>query len=171
MELVFAESACLKMVVKSDVISFPPVSKGLPAITDVIRKFDQTYENVYTFCLQRPPSDARLDEFSCEWLVVMSEKETGGARVGCGSYNWCFQQKAPFLVDRLEIVIEAMQILPPERLRPVLDWSASLSYPWCSGEVVASTTPHIKEIQPIIDLIKSKQSESFAGIELADSLR
>jgi hypothetical protein len=161
---VFVESACLEMVVKTDAISFPPVSEGLAAITDVIRKFGQTYENVYTFCLQSPASDAFLAEFSCEWLVVMSEKETGGARVGRGGYNWRFQSKTPFLVDRLEIIIEAMQILPPERSEPVLDWSASLSYPWCSGEVIASTMPRITELQPILELIKRKELESTAGI-------
>jgi hypothetical protein len=156
---VFAETACLEMVVKTDAISFPPVSKGLAAIADVIRKFDQTYENVYTFCLQRPASDVCLAEFTCQWLVIMSEKEAGGAHVGYGGYHWRFQPKAPFLVERLEIVIEAMLMLPPERLQPVLDWSASLSYPWCSGEVVASAMLRIKELQPIIELIKRKQPE------------
>jgi hypothetical protein len=81
MTLAFTEAAVLEMVVKIESIAFPPISKGLAAISDVlVRRFAQTYENVHTFCLVVPPlgDDA---SFSCSWLVGMSEKESRMVRV------------------------------------------------------------------------------------------
>jgi hypothetical protein len=73
----FAEAATLNIIVKTGAISFPPLSKGIEAITEVlVRRFAQSYENVFTFCLEDPPrDDAR--SFSCNWMVGMSERETG----------------------------------------------------------------------------------------------
>jgi hypothetical protein len=118
---VFSETATLETIVKTDAISFPPISRGLAPITDVlVRKFAQLYENVYSFYLDRPPSHIPLSSFSCDWLVGMSEKETGKTRVGCGRYDWQFQATGPRLADRLVITIEAMQVLSADHLEPVL---------------------------------------------------
>lgn len=64
---VFAENARLEMQVNSDAIFFPAVTQGRDAIGDVlVRKFGQTYENVYSFCLQRPTPGIVADQFSCD---------------------------------------------------------------------------------------------------------
>ena len=122
MKYAFAEEARLEMVVKTGTISFPPLATGLESITDVlVRRFAQSFENVYTFCLA-PPPQAHDAIFSCKWLVGMSEKETRRVRVGCGRYDWLFQSKGPRLAQRLTITIELMQVLPPERLPSVIAW-------------------------------------------------
>lgn len=147
----FAETATLETVVRTGAISFPPVSRGLPAITDVlVRKFAQAYENVYSFYLERPPSNARVDRFSCDWLVGMSEKESGKARIGCGRYDWHFQSEPPYLADRLVITIETMQVLSPALLEPVLRWLTGLPYPWCPARTLLAGAPEIVELGPIL---------------------
>jgi hypothetical protein len=104
MAKVFSETATLETIVKTEAISFPPVSRGLAPITDVlVRKFAQIYENVYSFYLGQPQSGACLEEFSCDWVVGMSAKEGGSVRVGCGRYDWRFLSEEPYLADRLVI--------------------------------------------------------------------
>ena len=151
MAMAFAETAVLETVVKTGAISFPPVSRGLAPITDVlVRKFAQTYENVYSFYLERPGPAAPLAGFSCDWLVGMSDKESGRARVGCGRYDWRFQPAAPHLADRLVITIEAMQVLSPELLDPILRWLTGLPYPWCPAGTILTTAPGIADLEPVL---------------------
>ncbi len=155
MSQVFAEDARLEMQVNSDAISFPAVTQGLAAITDVlVRKFDQVYENIYSFALQQPASDSGADHFSCDWMVVMSEKESRMVRVGCGRYDWKFQGHAPYLVEQLRITIEAMQVFPPDPGETTLAWAAELPYPWCAGQVIVKTMPCLPEIEPIVRYLK-----------------
>jgi hypothetical protein len=145
----FAEAATLEMVVKTDAISFPPVSNGLETITEVlVRRFAQTYENVRTFCLTPPP---RIDDdgFSCHWLVGMSEKEGRRVRVGCGRYDWKFRAQGPRLVERLTITIDLMQSLAPNRLSSIMDWLSGLPYPWCSAQQALVGAPSLDELEPI----------------------
>ena len=151
MAMAFAETAVLETVVKTGAISFPPVSRGLAPITDVlVRKFAQTYENVYSFYLERPGPAAPSAGFSCDWLVGMSDKESGRARVGCGRYDWHFQPEAPYLADRLVITIEAMQVLSPELLDPILRWLTGLPYPWCPAETILATAPGSADLEPVL---------------------
>jgi hypothetical protein len=146
----FSETATLETVVKTNAISFPPISRGLAPITDVlIRKFAQSYENVYSFYLERPPSDRPLTNFSCDWLVGMSEKESGRVRVGCGRYDWHFHPSDPRLADRLVITIEAMQVLSADRLEAVLLWLTGLPYPWCPAHTALEITPAISDLDPV----------------------
>ena len=146
---VFSESARLEMIVKTGTISFPPTSEGVDAIADVlVRRFAQTYENVYSFYLQRPPAVA--SSFSCDWLVGMSEKASGAARVGCGRYDWSFRQNAPVTVDRLVITIEAMPVLAPGDLAPVMGWLTALPYPWCSAASAIAAAPSIEALAPVL---------------------
>jgi len=146
---VFCETAILEMNVKTETISFPAVSRGITAIADaLVRTFGQTYENVYSFYLKRPP--VGVTGFSCDWLVGMSEKASGNTRVGCGRYDWSFQPQAPHLVDRLVITIEAMQVLPPTDLPTVLDWLLALPYPWCSADAACAGAPQIESLEPVL---------------------
>ena len=147
---VFTPEAVLEMNVKTTTISFPQMSKGLAAITDLLgREFCRTYENVYTFCLNRPGPAVVENHFSCDWIVGMSEKESGNVLVGCGRYDW-FRSGKPGLIDHLQIRIKAMQVLPRDCLKPVLDWLVAIPYPWCTANVITRTAPDIDALEPVM---------------------
>ena len=151
----FSETATLETVVKTNAISFPPICRGLAPITEVlVRRFAQSYENVYSFYLEQPPPDRPLTNFSCDWLVGMSEKESGRARVGCGRYDWHFQPSDPRLADRLIITIEAMQVLSANRLEAVLLWLTRLPYPWCPAHTALETAPAISDLDPVFRYVE-----------------
>ncbi len=149
----FLETAHLEMLVKTDKIAFPATSSGRSAITDVlVRDFGRTYENVYTFCLQRPAGPST--SFSCDWLVGMSDKANGAVRVGCGRYDWKFSCSTPHLAENLLITIDTMQILPAEHLDVVSSWLAALSYPWCPAEQVLASAPVITALEPVLNCLQ-----------------
>src|SRR4030095_1639422 len=78
---VFAEDARLQVSNKAMNIAFPAVTQGREAIADIlVRRFNQTYENIYSFYMARPP--AEVTEFSCDWLVAMREKGSRRDRGG-----------------------------------------------------------------------------------------
>ena len=150
---VFHESACLEMRVKTDSISFPSVSQGAAAIAEVLSsRFNQNYENIYTFYLDRPPADTATPPavFACDWLVGMSEKNGGNVRVGCGRYEWIFRQEMPLSVESLYIVIEEMQVLPAKHFPAVLAWLLKLEYPWSSATAVCAAAPAIEQLKPVL---------------------
>ena len=149
MERAFAENATLEIVVNSGTISFPPVSSGREAISDVlVRRFAQTYENVYTFCLASPPRNHEVD-FTCEWLVGMSEKESRNVRAGCGRYDWRFQSQGQRLVEHLTITIDLMVSLAPSCLASVTNWLSRLPYPWCTAQAALTSIPPLEGMDPI----------------------
>lgn len=148
----FTHDASLAMLVNTGTISFPPLSSGRDAITEVlVRRFGQTYENVYTLCLAPPPS-GQVTTFTCDWLVAMTEKASGAVRVGCGRYDWCFSPKS-HLVERLAITIETMESLPSRDLDAVVDWVSGLPYPWCSVEEVLNAAPALDELGKVLEYI------------------
>lgn len=154
MAAAFAADAQLRMTVKTEAIAFPAATEGLAQISDVlVRRFGQRYDNVYTFCLGTPPApDA--DAFTCAWLVGMSDKDSGGVRVGCGSYDWRFAMGEPRRVQSLEIVIEAMEILAPEAAHDVLDgWLARLPYPWCGAAQARARAPALDGLAPVLQFL------------------
>jgi hypothetical protein len=112
LERVFDRNAELVIVDHARAMSFPARTVGREAIADVlVRNFCQTYENVYSFYLARPATGT--SEFSCGWLVTMTEKQSKAVRLGCGRYDWVFSEVAPHLATQLTITIDAMQVLPP----------------------------------------------------------
>ncbi|OZI62882.1 hypothetical protein [Bordetella genomosp. 11] len=126
----FAPDARLEMVLKTAAIAFPSEVTGEPAIADtLVRAFGQTYDNVYTFYFDRPAQGAVLAEFSCDWMVAMTEKATGKVRVGHGRYDWRFQAE-PHRVRHLTITIESMETLAADTMPAVFAWITSLPYPW-----------------------------------------
>jgi len=141
----FAPAAMVEVVAKTPAISFPSEVTGLDAIADVfVRRFAQTYENVYTFCLSSPPGqDSRA--FSCDWLVAMSEKAGGALRLGAGRYDWLFAPDSR-LVEKLVITIDVMQKLSPDHLRPVMDWVTAIPYPWCPADLALARAPEIADL-------------------------
>lgn len=149
MEHAFDQDAALVMVVKSDAISFPPITSGREAITHIlVREFGRTYENVRTLCLGSPPESSETN-FSCRWLVGMSAKNDGAVRVGCGRYNWSFRPQVPRLAKRLEITIDVMQILTPPNLSSVTDWLFALPYPWCPIQTAFEAAPQLEQLKPL----------------------
>jgi len=157
MRRAFTEAASLKMIVKTGAISFPPLSSGVDSITEVlVRRFAQSFENVFTFCLGDPPKDDARS-FSCKWMVGMSERESGAVRVGCGRYDWLFQTDESCLVRELTITIEFMQTLPPRTLDPIMDWLSSLPYPWCPVTTAIASAPKVEGLEGILDYISQKK--------------
>jgi len=149
MASVFAEDCTLEIVVRLGTIAFPPITRGLEAISDtLIRRFAEVYENVYTFCLGSPPNGSST-VFSCNWLVAMSEKGSRNVRVGCGRYEWRFQSRAPGLAERLLITIDHMETLAPIDLVAVLRWVSQLAYPWCAPQAAMADMPRIESLRPI----------------------
>jgi len=138
-------------------ISFPPHVEGLESIGDVlVSRFGQTFENVYTFVWDTHRS--RISKtFQCQWLVAMSDKNSGEVRVGCGQYGWQFNPESG-LVERLTITIEHMKTLPPTDLHTIMEWVSHLDYPWCRPEALASNAPDIGTLEEVIQyVIRSEQ--------------
>jgi len=161
MPAIFARDAMLDMVVNTRSIAFPPRVTGVDAITDVlVRQFCETYDNIHTFCLCQPPAtDSSL--FSCPWLVGMSGKADGKARVGCGRYDWSFRGAGPSgLVDRLKITIDSMQELPPSALPAIMSWLQGLPYPWCPLEAAVVTMPRVAGLEPLARGLKLARGQT-----------
>ncbi len=140
---VFTESATLEIRLDTNAVSFPSGAAGLLDITKtLITDFNHTYENVYTICLE-DSFKQKENVLTCNWLVGMSEKETGTVRIGCGEYKWCFKEGKVCLVEHLTIKIEEMIVLPREALIEVMAWLEKLSAPWTSSEGVLESMPDI----------------------------
>jgi len=147
----FASDATLEMIVHTGTISFPPKVEGRDGIAEVlVRRFGQTYENVYTLCLGEQPADDATTH-RCKWLVGMSDKASGQLRFGCGHYDWQFHSG---LATHLSITIEHMLVLPAAELLPVMDWLQQVSYPWCSDQEMALAPP-LASIQTVLDYLKA----------------
>ena len=150
----FTADATLEMVVRTGVISFPPQVSGRAGIADVlVRRFGQSYENVYTFCLGEPPK-AGANTHACKWLVGMSVKETRELRIGCGEYHWRFAPQSG-LAEHLCITIEHMQVCPSQFLEPVMNWLQSLDYPWCLPGEMIERAPQLSNIAPVIEYLQT----------------
>ncbi|MGV6396796.1 hypothetical protein ACTUVN_002491 [Pseudomonas caspiana] len=147
----FASDATLEMILNTGTISFPPRVEGRDGIAEVlVRRFGQTYENVYTFCMGEPPADDATSH-RCKWLVGMSDKATGELRFGSGDYEWRF---ASGLTTHLSITIDHMLVRPATELAPVMDWLQQVNYPWCSSEDLASAPP-LASLDPVLDYLKA----------------
>jgi hypothetical protein len=145
---VFALDAEVTIRNQSANIEFPAVTHGRPAIADVlVRSFALSYENIYSFYLERPAEG--VPEFSCAWLVGMSERSSGNVRVGCGTYDWAFEPDAPHLANWLTINIESMQVLPNSEFSLVFAWLRTLDYPWSSPTFALRGIPQDGLLSPI----------------------
>ncbi|UZE21153.1 hypothetical protein LOY67_13930 [Pseudomonas sp. B21-056] len=151
----FTAEAVLDMIVRTGSISFPGHVEGREAIGEVlVRRFGQTFENVYTFCLGAPPS-ANTKAFQCKWLVAMSDKHSGEVRVGCGVYDWQFEPGSN-RAERLTITIEHMATLPAADLAPVMTWVSALDYPWCAVHAVMNNMPDIAGLQAVLQYVAAE---------------
>lgn len=152
LEEVFASGAELVIHNRSANTAFPAVTLGRPAIAEVlVRSFALSYENIYSFYLGRPA--AGVQEFTCAWLVGMSERSSGNVRVGCGTYAWAFEPHDSRLANRLAITIEAMQVLPHSEFEPVFAWLGALNYPWSSAASALQGIPGAELLSPIAEFL------------------
>ena len=157
----FTEGALLTMDVRTDTIQFPQATHGRDGITDVlVRRFNQTYENVYTFCLGAPPL-APAPDFECGWLVVMSEKASGRLRTGSGRYAWTFDEDSG-LVSGLVITIDGMLVLAPELVPTAMAWARALPYPWCPLDLAESSMPVLADLQDLRLLLRKDGTQPAA---------
>jgi len=135
----FAEDAQLSMQVKTTDISFPSRVRGRAAIEAVlVRQFAAQYDNVYTFCLADAPPETGV--FVCDWLVCMTEKAAGAARLGFGQYEWIADAG---LISNLTITIEEMRVLDKVVAAPILAWAKTRPYPWCTLDQLVKDIPQI----------------------------
>jgi len=142
----FAPDALLRMTVQTATIAFPPQTRGAGAIASLLSSgFALKYENVYTFCVGDKPAGGQAG-FSCDWLVCMTEKATGAARVGYGRYDWTFDAASSRIAE-LHILIEDMAALPPADAAGVLAWARRLPYPWCGREALAKHMPDVDAVR------------------------
>lgn len=152
LERVFAPNAELVIQNRSPNIAFPAASRGRAAIAEVlVRTFAVSYENVYSFYLDRPSPGAR--EFSCAWLVGMSERSSREVRVGCGTYAWVFEPQPSGLAHRLAITIDSMQVLPQGEFERVFAWLGGLDYPWSSASSALRGIPKLESLAPIASFL------------------
>lgn len=148
---VFSADARLEIRNRSDPISFPASTVGLEAIADVlVRRCNQTYENIYSFFLDRP--GANDETFCFDWLVGMNEKVSRSVRVGWGRYDWTFRRAPALRVTQLVVKIEAMLVLDPAVTTTVMRWLMELGYPWTSAAAVTRTRP-VSELKPVREYI------------------
>jgi hypothetical protein len=156
----FAENAELRMVVKTDAITFPASAKGIGALEDIlVRRFGFDFENVYTFCLAEPP-EAACTHFACHLLVGMSAKDNGQIRVGCGRYDWHFGGRG--LVEKLVVTVEVMKVLPAEALGAAMTWLSALPYPWCGADEALKRMPALDGLAEIRACLKEVRPISVA---------
>ena len=148
LEDVFASNAELVIRNQSTNISFPAFTQGRAAIAEVlVQSFAQAYENVYSFYLRRPGPSLR--EFTCPWLVGMSERSSGEVRVGYGTYDWTFAPAARNMATRLVVTIEGMQVLPTSEFERVFAWLRGQSYPWSSPRAALRRIPANAALSPV----------------------
>lgn len=149
----FTPEATVTMSVLTSTISFPTELKGIAAIAEtLVRRFNQTYENIYTFCIGEPPQQASLAH-DCKWLVGMSMKETGEVRIGYGEYRWAFDH-ASGRVSRLTIVIDRMDVAPAQELQPLMDWLQALDYPWLDAQAARDRAPRSPSLAPLLQALE-----------------
>lgn len=144
----FAEDARLVMKVDTDAISFPPLTEGRDAISQVlVRNFGQNYDNVFTWCVEESARD-HAGELVCQWLVCMTEKSSGDIRVGCGLYYWQFAGKDDARrVEQLTIQIDEMNVLPSSHRAEIESWIASPDWPWASRAALLARMPAAAQLE------------------------
>ncbi len=157
MSQAFTDDALLEVDNPTSAVSFPAKVVGRDHISEVlVRRFSLAYENVHTFCLSSPP---KLDQqaHTCDWVVGMSDRESGEVRVGCGRYDWHFSSSEECLADSLAIRIETMLVLPQDCLVPIMQWLGEIPYPWCRAQDLKARCPKIEPLGEIARYIRKKK--------------
>ncbi len=149
LDRVFSADARLEVRNRSTAIDFPALTVGREAIGEaMVSQFGQSYENVYSFYLDRPRPGVR--EFACQWLVGMTEKRGKAVRVGCGRYDWSLQTGPDPRAEGLVITIEVMQVFPASTQGTILAWLEGLAYPWATRSAVIGSAPAVEGLGPVL---------------------
>ena len=130
------------------IVALPAAVTGRDAVSDaLVRRFNQTYENIYSFYLHRPCDTAAT--FDCGWLVFMTDKADRSVRAGAGRYAWRFTADEPPLADALTITIETMLRLDGAAWQVVQPWLEALAYPWTTPGDAVAAAPDAAELEPL----------------------
>ncbi len=145
---VFAADARLEVIDRAMVVVLPAAAVGRDAIADaLVRRFNQTYENIYSFYLARPGASAAT--FGCGWVVFMTTKADRAVRAGAGRYDWRFTMGEPFLAEALTITIETMVQLDGAAWPVVHRWLGALAYPWTTAGDALAAAADVAELEPL----------------------
>jgi hypothetical protein len=145
----FAVDAELEVRNRSTAVAFPAITTGRDAIVDVlVAQFGRLYANVRSFYLDRPAEDAT--RLSCDWLVGMTARDDGSARIGCGRYDWTLRASPGWCAQRLVISIDVMESLPPALVPGLVAWLRALPYPWTTAAAVAASAPAVDALEPVL---------------------
>ncbi|CAB3809852.1 hypothetical protein LMG28688_07073 [Paraburkholderia caffeinitolerans] len=93
--------------------------------------------------------------FDCDWLVCMTGKGSGAARVGFGRYEWRAVGDTG-RIAALHILIEAMHTLRAQWSGAILDWVLKLPYPWCPREALAAGAPAFEPVQSVLKTLAQR---------------
>ena len=155
LDRVFVDDAVLEVRNRSDAIAFPAQTSGRDAIADVlVRTFNQTYENIFSFYLGRPAGE--LSRYACAWLVAMTEKSSRSVRVGCGNYEWTFAERPPRLAARLVIDLTTMVVHDSTTTAVVYDFVERLTYPWSSLSEVTAAAEGVAELGRVVESLLAR---------------
>ena len=88
----------------------------------------------------------------------MREKEDKKVRVGCGRYDWVFDEGDSNLASQLIITFEAIQVLPTNNLNAIFDWVQRLEYPWTSASSVVAKAPALRALAPVMEYLKRQRN-------------
>ncbi|MGH1440502.1 MAG: hypothetical protein ACRBBR_10350 [Cellvibrionaceae bacterium] len=155
MEMAFAEDAVLEMEVNTSAINFPSKVLGRDNITaTLVKKFHEQYDNVYTLCINDGVINME-NGLQCQWLVGMTDVESGSFRIGYGHYLWRFAtsgEGSACRVEHLTITIQNMVVLPAESASLVLPWFDSLSYPWAFLSDLSLEVPNVPILHEFLEV-------------------
>jgi len=147
----FDEHAKVAFDTHTQGVRVPPLLEGLPSIAEtLVQRVGSSYGNIYTLCLDypapsaiQPPSTAPTP-LSCAWLLAMTAKTDGTARLGWGRYRWCFDRagpEAPWRVSHLTVDIDQMKTLPRPLGQDLIHWASAQPYPFCASETLLASLP------------------------------
>jgi hypothetical protein len=154
----FANNATVSMDVKTSAIAFPATLVGASAIAEeLVTKFGEKYENIYTFCMGNPPADSSWDDFRCDWCVCMTDKRTRATRLGCGEYVWRFEPNGERKILGLGISIESMLEIVGRQGDRVIEWADSVNYPWCPAGETTSQLRELYGLNAVTDFLSSSR--------------
>ena len=102
----------------------------------MVRDFAARFENIYTYCLTKPTSQTMTD-CQLNWLVVMTERDSGNTKLGYGRYDWHFNP-ASGRCSTLHIHIAHMQVLSESIAQQIYQHISDYPTPWQSAGALQS---------------------------------
>ena len=79
----------------------------------------------------------------------MTERKSGGVRMGTGNYRWTFDRETDSRAVKLVITIEQIAMLPSDVSEEIVNWAQGLPYPWCYSDTIRQTMPNIEQLNAL----------------------